>query len=179
FPAGEIQAKIARENALQVPHAVSLIPDGRLKTCPTCGQAEELHLAVPGVVVAEEEEGEVFGGDAAVGIGVEIPEVAGLVGPFAEGAVEDFFVASVHVAIAVGVAEEAEERVDAVAALGAVAVAVEQPAGSAANVIGVDDQPVLAVGKRSAPERMAFKRQSSQRMALLLGNRHIELPRVS
>ena len=66
--------------------------------------------------VAEEEQGEVFGPNAAVGVEIEIPEVAGLVRAFAERGFEDGFVGVVHVAIAVGVAEAAEELIDVVAA---------------------------------------------------------------
>src|SRR5262245_47876663 len=92
-----------------------------------------------------EKEGKVFGPDAAVGVGVEIPQVATLARSFAEGLSEQLAVDGIHVAVAVGVAEEAEERIDAVAAFQAIAIAVERTAGTRVDLTRADPKLILPV----------------------------------
>src|SRR5262245_17365269 len=92
--------------------------------------------------VTEGEEGEVFGPDAAVGVEVEVPEVAGVTGALAVGGFEDTFVSVVHVAVAVGVAKAAEKLVQVVAAGLAVAVAIEEVARRITNLVSVDGEAI-------------------------------------
>ena len=64
----------------------------------------------------------------AVAVEIQVPQVAGVGGGRPERGLEAVAVLSVHVPVAVRVAEQPEERVDAVAPRDAVAVPVQLPA---------------------------------------------------
>jgi hypothetical protein len=72
-----------------------------------------------------------------------------LVRALAERGFEDGFVGVVHVAVAVGVAEAAEELIDTVAACFAVSIAVEQVACGVANLRGANRERIVAVLERA------------------------------
>src|SRR5262245_60614489 len=84
-----------------------------------------------------------------------VAEEAGVALPLAQAADEPGQVADIDVAVAVAVAEEPEVCGDAVAARGAVAVAVQLPAGRVADLVAADRQHVVAVGQRAADHALA------------------------
>src|SRR5262245_22357428 len=84
---------------------------------------------------------------AVVAVHVDVPQVGRVAGPSAQRAKEAPGVWQVHVLVAVAVAEEAMKGVVAVAARGAVAVAVECPTEAVLDRIRQDRERVTAVGQ--------------------------------
>src|SRR6516162_8129119 len=85
--------------------------------------------------------------DHAIAVEVEPPQVTGLAGLRLERGAEQFAILLVHDTVAVGVAEQSEESIDAVSARHANASAVERLPEAVVDETAVDGQSVMAVGQ--------------------------------
>src|SRR5262245_46181699 len=88
----------------------------------------------------------------AVAVEIEVPQVAGLAGVLHERGAEEVAILAVHVAVAVGIAEQPEEAVHLVASRRAVAVPVQLPAPAVVDPVGADRQGVTTVRQRAPDE---------------------------
>src|SRR5262245_273594 len=104
----------------------------------------------------------------AVPVEVEIPEVTDLAGALLEHGPEAVAIQPIHIAVAVTVAEQPEEGVNAVAALEAVAVGIDlaPQAETVADLAAVNGERVTAIGQRGAVEANAREGDDRHRPAL-------------
>src|SRR5262249_58666180 len=101
----------------------------------------------------------------AVAVEVEVPQVAGLAGALPERGAEEVTVRPVHVAVAVGVAEQPVEAVRPVAPGRAVPVAIQLPPKAVVHPVRPDRQGVTAVRQGAADELRSGEGEHRHRLA--------------